>query len=605
MVCLLPPALTDRLGEIIMHRKRLCLVLLSCMLLCIPAAFAKAQPSQPAAAGPSCDVVVLAVEDDPYYPLAQEIAAVENAQLAHSFKDALACQPRFLLWVVSPKRLSDAAMLELGLALQRQNLMTAPGIITASSLEGARALWLRRSLAGGESVYAANAPNPAAHLPQGELLRFAPGAPASQPLTRQSFAGALQSAAYLTFTGHGSSTHLRLAADTLFTAADVPALHGLAIETGSCQTLRPWREDSIALRFIDRGAAAYAGFVFSPNEGYLIGEFDGLPWRYTWPGFTIGQALLVQNRGARQGFAALPFLMLLGDPRGALQSEPPYELVEDRPQGEARILRYENAPAGVIPLRIAGGAAYRFVVAPGITAAADADPFYNSRLQMVDIGADKYILQAHPGGELALRLQARPPWYWYPLDVLLDSLDHTFIFTQQSGGDRVALAFAGLPLLWLAWQALRKRVAPRKLRLALVWGAAFAALQALYVLLRLQQVTITSKAVVFSPLSIAAAFLLASAGALLYFQARSPWGKLAGMLVVTFPSWSAMAFGLLAIAAFNLLAAQAELGVALYNDSIGLLPAGGFFATGLFSVIGLRWVGVRADACSRSPSMER
>lgn len=584
--------------------KLLRLALIVFLLFSAPSARGWAQSSLPAAAGPPCELVVLAHRDDPYDALAQEIAAAENALLAHSFNDALTCQPRFLLWVVSPERLSEAAMIELGLALQQHNLSVAPGIITASTMEGARALWQRRSLADGEVVYAANAPNPAAHLLQGELVRYAPGAPAAQPLTRQSFAQALRSASYLTFTGHGSSAHLKLDPSTLVTAADVPILDGLSIGTGSCQTLRPWREGSIALRFIDQGAAAYAGFVFSPNEGYLIGEFDGLPWRYTWPGFTIGQALLVQSRGSVQGFAAFPFLFLLGDPRLALHSAPAYALVEDRQAGDIRTLRYQNMPPGVIPLRIAGGALYHYVDASGITAASDADPFYNSRLQMLNIGVDKFMLLAHPGGELELRLQARPPWYWRPLDVLLDALDHTLIFSQQSGGDLLALAFAALPVLWLGWQAFRRRLEVRKLRPALYWGAGYAALQALYVLLRLQQVTVTSKVVVFSPLSIAAAFLLASAGALLYFQARSSWGKLAGLLVVTFPSWSAMLFGLLAIAAFNLLAAQAELGTALYNDAIGLLPAGAVFATGLLSVMGLRWLGARANACSRPPSME-
>jgi hypothetical protein len=96
------------------------------------------------------------------------------------------------------------------------------------------------------------------------------------------------------------------------------------VGTGSCQTLRPWKEGSIARSFIDRGAAAYSGFVFSPNGGYLVGEFDGLPYRYTWPDFPIGHAVQVQNRGTLQGFARFAYQFLLGDPRTALPPEPPY-----------------------------------------------------------------------------------------------------------------------------------------------------------------------------------------------------------------------------------------------------------------------------------------
>ncbi len=101
-------------------------------------------------------------------------------------------------------------------------------------------------------------------------------------MTKTGFIKVLQSADYLTFTGHGSSRSLNLDENIRLTAADVPSLDSVVISTGSCQTVRPWNADSIARRFVDQGAAAYAGFVFSPNEGFLIGEFDGLPFRYTW-----------------------------------------------------------------------------------------------------------------------------------------------------------------------------------------------------------------------------------------------------------------------------------------------------------------------------------
>jgi hypothetical protein len=92
--------------------------------------------------------------------------------------------------------------------------------------------------------------------------------------------------------------------------------------TASCNTVRLWNEDSIALRFVDQGAAANSGFVYSPNEGYLIGEFDGLSFRYTWPDFPIGHVIQAQNRSTLQGFAQFPYQHLLGGPQIALQTEP-------------------------------------------------------------------------------------------------------------------------------------------------------------------------------------------------------------------------------------------------------------------------------------------
>ena len=291
--------------------------------------------------------------------------------------------------------------------------------------------------------------------------------------------------------------------------------------TASCNTVRLWNEDSIALRFVDQGAAANSGFVYSPNEGYLIGEFDGLSFRYTWPDFPIGHVIQAQNRSTLQGFAQFPYQHLLGGPQIALQTEPPYHLVDDRQVKKHRILIFWDVLPGVIPIRISNGATYRFVEVPDVTAAAEQDPFYNSRLQMINIRSDKFILLVHEGGELTLRMRPQAPWYWFLGDILLDSLNHTLLFLQQSGGDTIAIVFAVIPLVWAGWQIFRKRLSWQKIRIAMLIGIGAIIIQGVYILVRLDQVTITSKAVVFSPLSIVAAFPLSTCGALIYFQARS------------------------------------------------------------------------------------
>ena len=527
----------------------------------------------------TCELVVLADSADPYYSLAQEIAKAENASLAQSLSEATACHPTFLLWVISPRFLSDDVMVAFGMAMKAQTSAISTGIITASTLEGARDLWQRRERVRGEILMAANAPNPSAHIDQGRILTLSRESSALQPLTKTAFTAALQSADYLTFTGHGSNSYLRLDEDTRVVAADVPALDALVISTGSCQTLRPWKAGSIALQFIDQGAAAYSGFVYSPNEGYLLGEFDGLPMRYTWADFPIGHVIQAQNRGTLQGFAQFPYQFLLGDPRIALQSGPVYQLPDDHQEGERRILIFHDLPPGVIPIRIQGGAAYHFVVAPGLTAATDQDPFYNSRLQMVNIGEDKFLLLVQNGGNLTLRLSPQAPWTWFLSDIVLDSLDHTLIFGQQTGGDLLALGFSMLPLAWLAWQGLRKRLVWQNLRLALALGTGMAVLQGLYVLARLDQVTITTKVVVFSPFSLLATLILTTCGALIYFQAQSWRGKVIALLTATFATWAAALVMQLMISALNRFGFIPQIGVALYNYSLGLLPLGASFVT--------------------------
>jgi len=522
---------------------------------------------------PKCELVVLSKTDDPYFTLAQEIASAEDAPIFQNLNEALTCQPVFLLWVISPGSLSDSVMVNFGQTMKAHHLIVSSGIITGSTLEQARSLWQRRGQVRGQQMTIVNARFPSAHIEEGKIIAIHADQASVGPLQVERLIDILQSSDYLTFTGHGSSDYLRLDEETTLTADKVPTLNALVISTGSCQTVRLWDKESIALRFVDKGAAAYAGFVYSPMEGYLIGEFDGLPFRYTWPDFPIGHALQIQQHGTLQGFANFPFHLLLGDPRISLQRQAPYQLLEDRQEGQQRILRYQTVTSGILPVRIPNGADFHFVQAQGITAAADADPFYNSKLQMINIQNDKYLLVVQPGGELTLRLSQQPPWYWFFTDPVVDALDHTALFSQQSGGDYIALIFAIIPLVWTGVQIIKKRLKQNKVRIALLFGTGALMLYGLYTVLRLGYVTINSKLIVFSPLSLIAAFLLCTVGALIFFHANKPIGKAVGLLVITFNSWGPMLINSAVITAFNQLAAKPEIGSGIYNYSLALLPA--------------------------------
>jgi hypothetical protein len=515
--------------------------------------------------------VILADPDDVYYPLAEEIARQETLTVVHSLAEVLEQDPVFLLWVVSPSRLSDEVLVDFGLTMRGQPSAISVGIISGSTLNNARELWLRAAEVEGKRVVAVNAANPAGHI-EAKIDAFGEGEATDQPLTKANLLHNLQHADYLTFTGHGGKSFLRLDENTTLRPADLPSLPPIVVATGSCNTFRPWELDPIPLAFARQGAAAYAGFAYSPNEGYLIGEFNGLPFRYTWPDFPIGHVVQVQNRGTLQGFAQFPYYYLLGDPRIALQAEAPYDLVEDRVSGNTRTLAYAGTPSGMIPVRIPGGAGYRFVRVPGVSAAGERDPFYNARLEMVDIQDDKYVLFAHQGGDFVLRLRKSPPWYWVAGDLLTDALDGTLLYVPQTGGDIVSLVAAAMALLPVAWLLLKKQIPARRLVPAVLTGFGFAALHGLYALARLDRLTITSKSVEFSFLSLISTFLLVACGAFLFLNARSWRGKAVAVIVA---SWSALApavFTLGVLAISNNLLFRPRLGAGLWNYSLGLQP---------------------------------
>jgi hypothetical protein len=169
--------------------------------------------------------------------------------------------------------------------------------------------------------------------------------------------------------------------------------------------------------------------------------------------------------------------------------------------------------------------------------------------------------------------------------MLFDSLDHTLIYSIQTGGDFLAITFALLPLAWIGWQSLKKRLSWQQVRLAIAFGAAAAILQGSYVLLRLDRVTVTSKPVAFSLLSILAVFTLSACAALIFFRSRSWIGRVIALLVATFPSWAPMLFGLIVVSVFNQLYFRPQLGAALYNQALFWLPIGAFLFT--FTLSGL------------------
>ena len=122
----------------------------------------------------------------------------------------------------------------------------------------------------------------------------------------------------------------------------------------------------------------------------------------------------------------------------------------------------------------------------------------------------------------------------------------------------------------------KRRLSWKKVRLAIVIGIGATVLHGTYVLVRINHITITSKTVVFSPLSMLAIFMVTTCGAIIYFHSRTWFGKVMGLIVATIVFWSTIVFGLTLIAGINLLFFIPETGAALYNYSLGLLPFSAF-----------------------------
>ncbi len=485
---------------------------------------------------------------DSLRPLADEIAREEATTVVGSWSDV---RTEYLIWVVEPGRLSDQVLASFARDWRDRFPETAVGLIIGRTPDQAKALWCRARQVRPKSSFAFDA---------------------TASFSKQQFVEAIKTAGYVTFAGHGGQTYLELGANTVLRSTELPPVPNLVFGTASCNVFRPWVSDSIALAFVENGAAAFAGFAYSPEAGFLIGGSEGLPFRYTYPEFPIGRVVQLQNHGAMQAFAALPIYFLLGDPRISFAAETPYRIVADETRGDSRQITLTHAPRGFLPVCIRGGAAYRLIEGSGTAAARD-HGFYNSRLQAVDSGSDKFVLVDHTEGPLTFELQRVVPWWWPVKTRFVEALDNALVFFGSSSETCAVVLVVGLIT---AIAAFCRRVTKRVTVQAAAAGALLALLHLGWVLTRLDHTTVISKSVSFNPLAIICTLVLTSGAAALYLLAAGRTGQIIALLLATFPAWfpAVLHFGF--TLGTNVTVFRPHVGASVYSHRMALLAASSF-----------------------------
>jgi len=505
----------------------LCLLFLPLVLLLVivqPAPRSSIHPPQ------GIPLAVISAPDDPYYPLAEEIAVAEGAPLVSELKEGLSLSPQVLVWITSPDRLSYRVMVRAGQELLAAGHFSPLSIVTASTLAGARALWERRTHAGVGPMYAVNARYPTASMFEGRILAMDQDPPARRPLTLASLQQTLSEAGYLTHFGHAGGRTWMIDESVDLTAADVPELPASVISSASCETFRPWGQNSLLLSFADKGVAAYSGFTFSPGGANFLGEFDGMPFRYTWSEFPIGMVGRVQVEGSLQVFAAVPFHFTLGDPRIAWNAHPPYRLKNETRTDRVWTLEYQGAPAGVVPVRIEGGEGWHFVDVQGVGNIVDGGRSYHAHLQMANLNGDKYLLFVHEGGDFKLRLERQVPLWWRVLNPMMNALDEAYINSKINDIGSYILAVAILAWVLVLWRRLRKPGFKRALLVGLAPALVITLWRAGYAGLRVGETMINDKPLYFEPVWYLSGLLLSWAGVVLLWMPGSRVAKIVGLV---------------------------------------------------------------------------
>ncbi len=518
---------------------------------------------------PVYDLVVLAEPEDPYTVLADEIAQAEGAPRLNALEALETVDAAYVLYVASPQRLTETRLLTLGALSVATGRYPAIGIISGSTLEQARALWQRGAeVHAGKGFFGSGVDGPG-KLAESTLWDMSAEPVVATPLTKPDLLRALQVADYFYWARHVSETRWywyegeEPVADEALAGADLPELGPVVVHTPSCRSFLPWREDSIALAFVDHGAAAYLGHLYSPCcLGYFIGSLDTLPGYNTWPGVPMGVLAQIQNRASERPFATQPYFFMLGDPRIALQAGAPYTITSDTVEGDRRVIRgtwKSAAPEpGVLPLRIEGGAAYSFIRVTGVGAAADSDLFYNRAIQPLAVQGDKVLLILHADGPFEVVLRESAPPLWRQTDALRDAFEYTWCTVAPVADWLGVVPLVLLPVLAIA-KCLRKKPL-RPYLPALGVGVGWATIQLAFCLLRAGKVSVSPYLLRPTAGELAWAFVETAAFVLLglvwMMDARKPLGKVLGLGVCVAPTAVLLGYYTAFITLLNLFMSQ-------------------------------------------------
>ncbi len=152
-------------------------------------------------------LVVLAEPEDPYAVLADEIAQAENAPRLTAFEELEAIDAAYVIYVASPEWLTESKLLALSTLNVTTGRYPAVGIISGSTLEQARALWLRGAEVHAGKGFAASAASVSANLESGTIWEMSADPVVTLPLTKANLLHALETADYFYWARHTSAAH--------------------------------------------------------------------------------------------------------------------------------------------------------------------------------------------------------------------------------------------------------------------------------------------------------------------------------------------------------------------------------------------------------------
>lgn len=505
---------------------------------------------------------------DPYYELAEKIARAEDAPLVDEFDRVLDVFPKYVVVVASPAALTSQRLMSIGRVYQDWNYYPAVGIITGSTIEAAERLWSRGRLVRHGNHYVGGDVDILREVYEPTILSPT-DSPTVTALSKERLIESLRKASYFYWTRHSGprswSWHEQSpdrGADGELRAADIPDLNAAVIYSLTCSSFRPWVEDSIALAFADRGAAAYLGFVNTPHTIAFMQHGALAPGLLSWPEMPMGIVAQVHNKAATTVIFRSPQLFMLGDPRIAMSPHRPYEVVADIVGDHGRrTITGRSDREGILAVKIDGGASYSFLSIANLASVSNGDAFHNARVQTLDLGGDKFLLFVHRGGPFEIELRPDAPAGWTVADTFLDALDFSWaalwLTTYADSNPHIHLVaiaiFAGVLIFHVAKQGTSlgeyRRVFLVSLAISLARTAFFC--------VRVDDYTVSAVSVAYGAPRIATGsagvFASTAGGLILMRDARKKLVRVLGLLFAVLRQFWMTAFYFLFTSVLNIL----------------------------------------------------
>lgn len=323
-------------------------------------------------------------------------------------------------------------------------------------------------------------------------------------------------------------------------ARDIPELKPSVIYSLTCSPFRPWVENSIAISFVDQGAAAYLGFVNTPHTVAFSRDGLSVPGITSWSEFPLGLVAQIHNKVAAKTVFSSPQLFMLGDPRIHLSKDQPYQITSDRVinNGE-RIITGVSDKSGILAVKINGGADYSYLSVKGLTSASESDIFYNNKLQALNLGEDKYVLFLHHGGSFEMELLRKNPLGWKLTDALVDAFDFSWVAlwlsTYADGNPHILLLSLPIFIGIILFKIIKQKKAIKDYYKIFFVAFFFTLIRLAYFLLRLDDYTVSANPAIYTPFQITIGcigiFASVAGGLIIMRDSTSPRGKLLGLLL--------------------------------------------------------------------------